>query len=138
MSKESLATNAAIMEWRSVLPEHPITGQALVGSTYIEGKLTNDVDVLLLVPTASIIPWGALTGWSVDGSGSRGDPRFQSLKKELDGIPVNLLVTNDQLFFNNWVKAAQVCSLLHQSDSFLEKQNRISIHDIIMGDWEHE
>lgn len=138
MSKESLATHAAITEWRSALPEHPITGQAIVGSTYIEDKLTNDVDVLLLVPTFPIIPWGALTGWAFDGSGCRGDPRFQSLKKELDGVMVNLLVTNNQLFFNNWVKAAQVCFLLHQADSFLEKQDRISIHDIIMGEWERE
>jgi len=135
MSKESLATRAAITEWNSALPEHPITGQALVGSTYIEDKLTNDVDVLLLVPTFPLIPWDALTGWAFDGSGSKGDPRFQSLKKEVDGVVVNLLVTNNQLFFNNWVKAAQVCFLLHQDDGVIEKRNRTSIHDIIMGEW---
>lgn len=138
MSKESLATRAAITEWRSALPGHPITEYDMVGSTYIEDKLTNDVDVLLLVPTSPAISWNSLYNWRFGGSGDHGDPRFQSLKRTIDGVEVNLLVTNDKLFFDNWTKAARVCFLLHQDDGVIEKRNRISIHDIIMGEWEGE
>lgn len=104
----------------------------VVGSSYIEGKDTSDIDVLVYVPFTNAL--GVPDNWTFGGSNSGGgDPRFHSYKAEIQGRIINMLVTQDIQFYLRWCEAADKCKLLHITDPGVERSMRIAIHDEYMG-----
>ena len=107
----------------------------LVGSTYIYGQ-GNDIDILVLLntaaPTYTSIETLVLPGWVYGGSTPKSGDGWCSWKQG----DINLLVTDDETYFNAWVTAAEVCKYIALRGVKLEKPDRIAVHAIIMDDKE--
>ena len=105
----------------------------LVGSIYIYGQ-GNDIDILVLldrdIPMCPSVNSLMLPGWVYGGSTPKSGERWCSWKQG----DINLLVTADQKYFNDWVTAAEVCKYLALRGVKLEKPDRIAVHAIIMDD----
>ena len=105
----------------------------LVGSMYIVGE-GQDIDVLVLVQVLGNNDIQALEieGWEYGGSipGEGCGDNWISLKKK----DINLLVTSDKEYYDKWITAAEVCKYLQDSGVILTKQQRVSVHSIIMDD----
>ena len=106
----------------------------LVGSTYIYGG-GNDIDILVLldraIPLCPDVDALRLPGWEYGGSTPKSGDKWCSWKQ---GI-INILVTADQTYFNDWVTAAEVCKYLFLKRGIvLDKPERIAVHEIIMVD----
>jgi hypothetical protein len=117
------------------LPANIVRIVEVVGSSYIEGIDTSDVDILVLctdVETLIDVVMGER--WQLGGSASStGDPRFSSYKTEIEGRVCNILLTTSMSFFHSWASAAAFCQAMHRFDPVREKQDRIAIHDAYMG-----
>ena len=108
----------------------------IVGSTYIQGKQTSDVDVLVGVP---IDPDRvAFSGWEYGGSGGTGNPNWGSWKRTVDGVEVNMLLCVSQEYIDKWLIAADVCRMLHLSGANLRAGQVHGIHEVIMEDADPE
>ena len=103
----------------------------LVGSTYIYGG-GNDIDILVLLDnTDGSVDELRLPGWEYGGSTPKSGDKWCSWKR----WDINLLVTADQTYFNDWITAAEVCKYLFLKRGIvLDKPDRISVHAIIMDD----
>jgi len=103
----------------------------LVGSTYIYGG-GNDIDILVLLDsTGGSIEELRLPSWEYGGSTPKSGDKWCSWKQG----DINLLVTEDQTYFNAWVTAAEVCKYLFlKRGVVLDKPDRIAVHAIIMDD----
>ena len=103
----------------------------LVGSTYIYGG-GNDIDILVLLDnTGGSVDELRLPGWEYGGSTPKSGDGWCSWKQG----DINLLVTADQTYFNDWVTASEVCKYLFLKRGIvLEKPDRIAVHAIIMDD----
>ncbi len=69
-----------------------------------------------------------LDGWDVGGSGDSMSG-FESWKKEINGEIYNLILTADEPFFNDFMKATMLCQL----ENALDKKRRIAIFDEVFG-----
>ena len=103
----------------------------LVGSTYIYGQ-GNDIDILVLLDSNGVgVDELRLPGWVYGGSTPKSGDGWCSWKQG----DINLLVTEDQTYFNSWVTAAEVCKYLFlKRGVVLDKPDRIAVHAIIMDD----
>lgn len=107
---------------------------APVGSAYITRTTDSDFDVLLLLNTAHLKDTveGLVTGapdLDIEG-GLYDSDDFVSVRQG----KVNLLFTADEDFFGAFLRAAETCRVLHTQGFILTKEQRIAVHDIIMGD----
>lgn len=108
----------------------------IVGSTYIEGKQTSDVDVLVGVP----IDTNCVTfqGWEYGGSVGIGNSHWGSWKRTVCGVEVNMLLCVSQEYIDKWRTAADVCRMLHLSGANLRTGQVHCIHEVIMEDADPE
>ena len=100
---------------------------------YIVGE-GQDIDVLVLVQVLGNNDIHALEieGWEYGGSipGEGWGDNWISLKKK----DINLLVTSDKEYYDKWITSAEVCKYLQDSGVILTKQQRVSVHSVIMDD----
>jgi hypothetical protein len=114
----------------------------VVGSSYISDSTTSDIDVLVWVDKrefqSSIGGYSfSGTSWTYGGSFpglDAGGNHWGSWKKWVDGEEVNLLVTDDEEWYWNFVAAAKVCRYLFLKGIVQEKNVRHGIHNILMED----
>lgn len=109
-----------------------IVSSEFVGSGYIIDCTNGDVDVLVLVDRHPDDL--RFEGWVYGGSGSDYHDQWGSWKRIVDGVEVNMLLTNDADYYRAWCTAAEVCRFLHLSGVVVDKSRRIAIHNIIMDD----
>ncbi len=70
-------------------------------------------------------------GWGLGGSGSDINPDgFNSWKKEINGVVVNLIITMDQDFFRGWMQATSLAKSLNLTN----KSDRVTIFDAMLYD----
>lgn len=124
----------------------------LVGSTYITGA-GQDVDILVLVEKQEFRGIGSDSfedeSWQYGGyeiemeGGPCAGSHWGSWKKTIAGKVVNLLVTDNEEWFGNFIKAADICYLLHKMSKppvegmkpmVMEETVRYAIHNILMDD----
>lgn len=113
-----------------------IEEEAIVGTAYIEDKVSTDVDILVLLrPSGFSVEELYLENWTYSGSrAAHTNGKFASFKRVVMGVTVNLLVTDDVLYFMDWVTAAEVCRFLHVMGVPIPAGVRHGIHEIIMDD----
>lgn len=118
---------------KDALKDHvTIDRYEFVGSGYIIDSTEGDVDVLVLVnrdPDEL-----GFDGWMYGGSGSDYHDQWGSWKRVVDGVEVNMLLTNSAEYYRAWCTAAEVCRFLHLSGVVIDKSRRIAIHNIVMDD----
>ena len=88
----------------------------VVGSTYIKDRADSDVDILVLVKRGELLPdlnTLAFSGWAYGGSVGLGNDSWMSWKRVVNGVEVNMLLTNRADYFKLWLDAAEVCRFLH-------------------------
>lgn len=102
----------------------------LVGSTYILGE-GQDMDFAVLV---SCIADGMealdLAGYKYTGGCSGEEDDFFTLRKG----DVNVILTADEDFFDNFMSASEICKALQLTS----KWQRVAVHRIIMNDEDAE
>lgn len=124
-------------ELSSLINEGSILKIIPVGSfetTTVENQV-NDLDLLILVNSEVedieiVSRLLRREGWETS-LGSNNQERFLSFKKTMPGfmdIPVNLILTNNEDFYNRFEVAANVCKALNLTN----KNQRILVHDIFM------
>lgn len=97
---------------------------AIVGSVYILGE-GNDLDVLVRAEDANDAMDRLETeGYRPTGNPSGEEDDFLTLRKG----HINVIVTQSQEFFDNFLEAAEVCKLL----KLTSKQDRIAVHRVLM------
>jgi hypothetical protein len=107
----------------------------IVGSTYIADNHESDLDILVLVKKWEDVSCMCFDGWAYGGSVGEGDDdKWGSWKKFYNGKDVNLLVTDSQEYFSNWLLAAEVCRFVSLMSKDIEPSLRLGIHNIIMDD----
>jgi len=117
----------------------------VVGSTYIKGSDKSDVDMLILYPTRRTkgysVNWGAgdldklwFDGWTYGGSVGMGNDNWMSWKRTVDGVEVNMLLVDEQPYFDSWLAASEVCRFLHLQGYDIKTGTVHGIHEIIMDD----
>lgn len=109
---------------------------SFVGSSYITDRTDGDVDVLCLInrdPNDI-----GFDGWLYGGSVHEGGDQWGSWKRTVDGVEVNMLLTQDLTYFMAWCTAAEVCRYLHLSGVTVPRVQRIGIHNIVMDDSDAE
>lgn len=108
----------------------------LVGSSYITGQITGDIDVLVLIPEAyGGVDTIGFDGWTYGGSLDEGTDVWGSWKQYFNYIgDVNMLVTFSDKYFYSWLKAADTCRFLHKRGFVLSRAERVGIHNILMDD----
>lgn len=124
---------------------------AFVGSSYIKQTLTNDLDILVHLPSAEIAKLShavgegqVLNSWMEGGSFDNEDlsdelPAFRSYRfghSLMDGstpvdIDVNVIAVNTQEEFDRFKQAADICRLLQFCDKDIPKDLRIDIHKMV-------
>jgi hypothetical protein len=126
---------------KATLDDHkiPFLRVEVVGSAYIHEKETSDIDVLAHIDlecTEKDIYNLVFNGWEYGGSAGEGDDSiWGSWKKTIMNVEVNMLLTTDKEFFNNWLTSAEVCKYLHRRGILKDdRSDRIAIHQIIMED----
>jgi hypothetical protein len=117
-----------------------------VGSSYIEDKVVNDIDILVYVDTLHetvselfnrVNQHVQSESWEFSGSMLEyhhdGKYTFEwgSYKKEIDGVIYNLIIVFDLKYYLKFSVAARYCKALHVEGIVLSKQQRINIHEII-------
>jgi hypothetical protein len=116
---------------------------AMVGSSYIHQQLRADVDILVLSPfRRGLRDILVGDGWEEGGSQDLSlHTCWVSLKKELtvnhqDGIPdilvFNIIVVEDEAYFDDWVRAAEACRFLVESGVRLTRGQTHGVHAVIM------
>jgi hypothetical protein len=116
---------------------------ALVGSLFITGETTTDVDILVYVSAVikdsqvqpvkmqEIDLYDDSEDWQLGGSFIHKEQSWSSWKKVFQDCLVNLILCNDETLFDNFVKAAEVCRYLHLSGIRIDKRTRLGVHSII-------
>lgn len=100
-----------------------ICGIALVGSTYILGQGA-DVDVLVRVADMkSFAQRLEAEGWIREGNASYPVGDFISMRKD----DFNLLLVEEEKYFNAWKLAAEVCKAL----KLHFKDDRVLVHRVV-------
>lgn len=100
----------------------PLRGQ-IVGSVYITGK-GKDLDILVLVgDLGKVVARAQKAGFVPDVSCVYDDAYFVSMRKG----PVNVILTDDSVYYEDFVTAAQVCRLLNVRD----KNLRVVVHNLV-------
>lgn len=116
-----------------------------VGSTEINGKLGEDVDVLALIQmTENMYVFDIdLPNWQIGGSmllfSVNSD--WASFKREVDGVIYNMIVTTNAVMYNQWKIAVEICKYINHllpADQFLDKGQRCAIHAMIMDGYKAE
>lgn len=109
----------------ATLPEaFKYTKAALVGTTFILGK-GNDIDIICLVSDLEEGVTQLDESWVLSDDEHYDDlGRFCSLRQG----EYNLLLVADSLYFDNWIKAAEVCKYLEIAD----RTKRVDVHCLIM------
>lgn len=103
-----------------------------VGSAYISGCTETDVDILVLIPSISSDTYKHY-GWDNGGSEPPGEPdQWTSYKKFVDGVEVNMILTNDEEYYKLWVRSAEVARFMYLSGHTLTKGQVHGIHQIVM------
>ena len=101
-----------------------------VGSSYISGVTDTDVD--MLVYSGDIKPL-CLVDWDNGGSEPPGEPDvWTSYKKVVDGVEINIILTNSVGYFRDWQCSAEVCKFLELMGVHLTKGQVHGVHQIIM------
>ena len=108
----------------------------MVGSTYINGHITNDVDFVVFVnkEDASIYDL-CFTDWEIGGSIPTSPAKidWSSWKRTFDGVTYNMIITDNVEYAQRWIVAAEVCKMLENIRKInLTKEERCGIHAIIM------
>lgn len=115
-----------------------IVGVDMVGSTYINDELTNDVDFVVVVSKENASIFNLyFTDWEIGGSipTSPAKVDWSSWKRTFDGVTYNMIVTDNLKYAQRWVVAAEVCKLLENVRKIkLTKEERCGIHSVIMDD----
>lgn len=126
----------ATLEWRRTWLPRPVTPDELecVGSTYISDAGTSDVDILLCFPVPCVGEVVLADGWDFGGSVCEGGDHWQSWKKTVQGVEVNLLMCRTQAYIDAWLTSAEVCRFLHLLGITLPRGAVHGIHQIIMDD----
>lgn len=110
-----------------------------VGSRYITGGYGNDFDVLILIEKPEFQNGIGMhvfgdESWKYDGSHPCiephcGDDRWGSWKKAVDGEFVNIIITEDEGWYWNFIKSAEVCRFIH----LMSYAKEAGINDEVMG-----
>lgn len=110
----------------------------LVGSTYIKDRTDGDVDLLALLDLGNHQVHGvdcmAFDGWAYGGSVGLGNDHWMSWKKLVNGVEVNMLLTDRIEYLSSWLTAAEVCRFLHLQGHTIKPATVHGIHEIIMDD----
>lgn len=124
----------------AVAPQLPLTSNRWLecGSSYIFGKLGNDLDILVH-PACSLeeafikfrdADWDVAVGDYAPCAG-----HWFSAKKTLQGpdgpVLVNALVSTDLEWVANMRSGAQVCRLLHLAKIPVPKELRVAVHQLL-------
>lgn len=125
---------ATVMAQLPVRPER----WAECGSSYIFGKLGNDLDILVQ-PSCSLdeaVIEFLDAGWDLSvGDYEEVDGHWFSAKKNLQGpsgpVLVNALVSADDEWVANMRDSAQVCRLLHLAKIPVPKDLRVAVHQLL-------
>lgn len=112
--------------------------RTMIGSMAIHQK-GDDIDILVLVElssdTKSVDEIEAPEGWVHGGyHQADGDHTWTSFKKEIDGVPVNILLTKSVEYFENAKKAVATCLFLKAVGQPVPKHIRCGVHQVIMDD----
>lgn len=100
----------------------------IVGSTFISGRKDSDVDVLILSTENHFD-----SSWEIDGHDEYPtNSNFSSLKKRVDGVLINALLTPFPATWEDWVMATEVCRFLHLMGAAIPTTVVHGIHEIIM------
>lgn len=104
----------------------------IVGSTYILGA-GKDIDVLVLCENKhdTLNVSGVVnSGWALETDEKYEGSEFFSIRKG----DVNLLLTDDEEFFDGFAMAAEVCKYLKLAD----RAQRVAVHRIIRDGFDAE
>lgn len=97
---------------------------SMVGSTYVLGS-GNDIDYVALVPSVEDAVEALLDDdWVLGSSDEYPTDAFKSLRRG----KLNLMVTDSELFYKDYVLSSEVCKVLQLKD----KLDRIRVHRVIM------
>lgn len=126
---------------RSALPEvaSEMLDVALVGSTHIHGT-GNDIDMLVLVDrpshSQSLVIRFNHPDWKYGGSTPKSGDQWCSWKNG----EINLLLTDNPVYFAAWVAAADVCRLLAMRGILKpeDKNMRVAVHRVVMDKYTAE
>lgn len=117
----------------------------LVGSSYINQKLTNDLDILVYMQSADMVKLSEdeqliLDNWNIGGSFDNENiddknPVFRSFRISASVnnqlVDVNVIAVNTKEEFFRFKQAADVCRLLQFCNKEIPKDLRIDIHKLI-------
>lgn len=111
----------------------PAGDMEVVGSTYISGRIDSDVDVLCWSPAFDICAM-SFSGWAYGGSAGLcpDNDNWMSWKKAVNGVTVNMLITDKSDYAHKWLNAAEVCRYLHLRGYPIKTCDVHGIHEIIM------
>lgn len=107
-----------------------------VGSYEVTDGAYSDIDLLVLFSRGSDLVAVNQSfideGWTNDGSNTDNVSIFSSYRKIIDTVSANntnLILTNDEDFFNRFEIAAMLCKRLNLHN----KDERIFVHDVIIN-----
>jgi hypothetical protein len=117
------------------IADRAILTMQVVGSTYISDRTDSDVDLLCWHKSFDIASM-TFSGWLYGGSAGLcpDNEKWMSWKREVNGVTVNMLLTNDPEYAAKWLTAAEVCRYLHLKDQGLKTCDVHGVHEIIMDD----
>lgn len=110
----------------------------IVGSAYIRDCETSDVDVLVYIPKAWFDAHSTsleilhFPGWMYGGSDGACGSQWESFTQTVQGVEVNMLITNSYEYFVDWCNAAEVCRFLHLKGITLPTALVHGVHEIVM------
>lgn len=120
------------------------TSDAVVGSSYIHQEIRNDVDILVLSPfRRSLRDVFTSSGWVEGGSQDLTlNTCWVSMKKLYDdegkAVVINVIIVENEDYFNKWVRAAEACRFLVSMGVPLKRGQTHGVHAIIMDDCDAE
>ena len=108
-------------EWLDITDWH--TG----GSATINGE-GNDLDIIILVRTATEDTELHAEGWALLGEKSYlSCGMFKSYRKG----DLNLIITGDELYYEKWKIARNVCTWLASRHGLRDRETRVMVHHLV-------
>lgn len=108
---------------------------AHVGTSYIKGD-GNDIDVLVYAPVEGLacsvdmgVEW---THGGSTGNNACNRSKWESWKRNVGEVEVNLIFINDLDYFNKWKQAAEACLFLEHCGKNLTRGEIHGVHSIVM------
>lgn len=135
------ATHAALGLMK-LFPDFQAEDHGVIGSVEINGE-GEDVDIMILVNGNDAIciddlyEHDGIDGWKFGGyTQIGGDHRWVSFKKEIDGLKINVLLTESKEYFKMAMLSVSICQLLRffAEGAAVPKPIRVGVHRVLMDE----